>query len=174
MPATRPRCRAVAQPTRLDSSVAVLCYKYEQGRPEPAQLAAGSTGRWQGIPAHMHYYLPENWSPSYKFTVFEDSYVLSIARGADADSAASHTPPTFGQPFLSAAYYLARSLHGAPGSGSGESVREFELVWPVELDETLLSAVSSACDRVVPGAKRKPHGAVSLSGVNLKLQRMNV
>ena len=182
VPTPRPRNRAVAQPLRLDSSLSVVCYKYEQGRPDPAQItASSSSGRWQGRRAHMHYYLPENWSPSYKFTVFEDSYILSIARDAEAYSPERFAPsqPPFPPPpphAASAAYHLARPLHGALSSGSSASPAqaEFELVWPVELDDTLLDAVESACDRVVLGAKRKPHSAISLNGVNLKLQRMNV
>ena len=65
--------RAIAVPVRLDASVHAICYRYAQGR------AAAGDGRWQGRTAHLHYFLPENWSPSYKFTVFEDSYILSLA-----------------------------------------------------------------------------------------------
>jgi hypothetical protein len=189
----RPRRRAVAQPQRLDALPPALCYKYEQGR------AAAGAGRWQGRKAHLRYYLPENWSPSYRFTVFEDSYILSIARDLTASAEPSHgagspalerPPPTWLAPVnleppqppsplpsSAHAYHLARPLHsGAATSGGGApAAAEFELVWPVEVDQALLEAVEAACDRVVPGAKRKPHGAIpNLNGVNLKMQKLGV
>lgn len=171
----RPRRRAVAQPLRLDSAPHVLCYRYAQGR------ASTEDGRWQGRHAHLHYYLPENWSPSYKFTVFEDSYVLSFSPAAPAHAAhlaaqAHHMPPPPAPP-AHAAFHLARPLHGAPADGGEAPAAEFELVWPVELDKSLLDAIDAACDRVVPvGAKRKPQSlsTLSLHGVNLKLQKLNV
>ena len=222
----RPRRRAVAQPLRLDSSPPVVCYKYEQGRPSSA--AAG--GRWQGRRAHLHYYLPENWSPSYKFTVFEDSYILALPREAGPHAAApapsvaapgaelrplragaqppaapqpaaapplaallgapprtpppiqslapqsfEPPPPLAPPPSAACAFHLARPLHGAGGGrGGAPGAAEFEIVWPVEVDQALLDAVEAACDRVVPGAKRKPHAAISLNGVNLKLQRLEM
>ena len=43
----------------------------------------------------------------------------------------------------------------------------------MELDATLLDAVAAACERVQPGAKRKPQHALSLSTVHLKLQRLS-
>ena len=158
------RRRAQAQPLRCDAAAAVVCYRYAQGKPEAAG-AEGSNGRWQGRKAHLHYFLPENWSPSYKFTVFEDSYVLSFAREADP------WPPT--------AYHLARPLcSGARTPADGATaLPEFELVWPVELDTSLLESVEAACDRVVPGAKRKPQEVrqpLSVHSVHLKLQRLNV
>ena len=151
----RQRRRAQAQPMRLHASPPVCCYRYEQGRPA-AELA---DGRWQGSAAYLHYFLPENWSPSYKFTVFEDSYVLSFARAAGDPP----WPPT--------AYHLARPLHGA------RERPEFELVWPIELDRSLLETIEASCDRVVPGAKRKPGGLpqpLSLHSVHLKLQRLEM
>ena len=209
----RPRRRAVAQPLRLDSSPPVLCYKFEQGR------AASSSGRWQGRQAHLHYYLPENWSPSYRFTVFEDSYILSLAHEPEPPHGSAQqqpppppplvphvpreglrprgprqtAPPSF-EPLpphspsssTARAFHLARPLcAGPPRSAAGAAAAlsaattltpaaEFELVWPVGLDGALLEAVEAACDRVVPGAKRKLHSAISLNGVNLKLQRLEM
>ena len=217
---SRPQKRAVAHPQRLDPRAPVLCYKYEQGR------AAASDGRWQGQRAHLHYYLPYNWSASRKYSVFEDSFILSIPRpNDDNDSPTSPPtppPPTTHQlpalepqiplpphanvgalPSATYAYHLARPLSGARPSSrgaqgqddarSGHHLRQdgrgdssatmtpqqqgaqyFELVWPRELDRAILEEVEAACDRVVPGAKRKPHAAFSLSGVNLKLQKVTL
>jgi len=85
--------------------------------------------------------------------------VLSFARAAGDPP----WPPT--------AYHLARPLHGA------RERPEFELVWPIELDRSLLETIEASCDRVVPGAKRKPGGLpqpLSLHSVHLKLQRLDV
>jgi len=155
------RRRAQAQPVRLHAS-GVLCYPYLQG--SRVLSAAAEDGRWQGRTAHLHYFLPENWSPSYKFTVFEDSYVLSFARAADEP-----WPPT--------AYHLARPLHGVQApEGGAPALPEFELVWPVELDPALLESIEATCDRVVPGAKRKPQEPqpLSLHNVHLKLQKLDL
>jgi|EP00900_Chrysochromulina_parva_P021021 hypothetical protein len=152
--------RAQAQPMRLDTTVPVCCYRYAQGR--PALEAADE--RWQGRTAYLHYFLPENWSPSYKFTVFEDSYVLSFACGA-------------GEPWPPTCYHLARPLHGARPPSGGAQRPEFELVWPMELDRSLLEMVDAACDRVMPGVKRKPSGLaqpLSMHSVHLKLQRLEM
>jgi hypothetical protein len=174
-PSPHPRRRAVAQPHRLNSAQPVLCYRYAQGR------APAADGRWQGRHAHLHFYLPENWSPSYKFTVFEDSYVLSFSPAAPAHATqlaaqAHQLPPPPASP---AVYYLARPLHGAAAAERGApAAAEFELVWPIELDSAFLEAVEAGCDRLVPvGAKRKPHAPMSnlaLQGVNMKLQRLDM
>jgi len=161
IPSPRQQRRAQAQPIRLDTTLPVCCYRYAQGRPA---MEAGDA-RWQGRVAHLHYFLPENWSPSYKFTVFEDSYVLSFAHAA-------------GDPWPPAAFHLARPLHGPRvSSGAPESSPAFELVWPIELDRSLLEMVEAACDRVVPGVKRKPGGLaqpLSLHSVHAKLQRLQM
>jgi len=203
-PLTPSRRRAVVQPHRLDPTEhCVLCYSYAQQPPRPRPGAAEGGQRWQGQRARLHYYLPENWSSSYKFTVFEDSYILSFVDPADAllpdahqlhaaASSASAVPDAMSVRMMAGddelpppppparadaarghlaggGFHLARPLHGAHGSGVGE----FELVWPVELDRALLEAVEAACDRVVPGAKRKPQ-TVGLQSVHLKLQKLGL
>ena len=55
----------------------------------------------------------------------------------------------------------------------GSQLAEFELVWPVPLDVTLMDAVQHACDRVKPGTKRKPHDT-SMSAVHLKLRKLGL
>lgn len=153
------RRRVQAQPVRLNAA-AVRCYRYAQGR--TTVEGSGAAARWQGRDATLHYFLPEGWSPSYKFTVFEDSYVLSFRRAAD-----DVRPLT--------AYHLARPLHGARSpEGETPALLEFELVWPVELDAELLKSVEAACDRVVPGAKRKPQEPQIPFSLHLKLQRLEV
>ena len=174
--------RAVAQPQRIESAE-VLCYRYSQGtlrspgpqrppslplREEPSAGPSADGTPWQGRAARIRYFLPENWSPSYKVTVFEDSYVLSFT------SAAAGEPWT--APGL---YHLARPLHGGQLAGGTASTAEFELVWPNCLDASLLESIEAACDRVVPGAKRKqqaPPLSLSLNSGQLlqKLQRLDL
>ena len=164
-PSPRPRRRAIAQPIRLDASTPVLCYRYAQGR------APTGDGRWQGRHAHLHYYLPEHWSSSYRWSVFEDSFVLSFSPAAAATPSeltaqAQTLPPP---PPVRATFHLARPLHEGMGG-----TQEFELVWPQELDPALLEEIEAACERAVPiGAKRKPP-SVSMQGVHLKLQKLDL
>lgn len=151
---TAPRAkRAVAQPQRIEAGPEVLCHTYQQVRDYSL--------RWQGRSARLCYFLPENWSPSYKFTVFEDSYVLQFVP-TSADGASSS----------SLQYHLARPTQTVMGT-DGSQLAEFELVWPVPLDVTLMDAVQHACDRVKPGTKRKPHDT-SMSAVHLKLRKLGL
>lgn len=178
-PGRRPHGRAVAQPQRCDPTT-VLCFRYSQSMlhgpgPHGPQGIGGVRGEgsgsadegpWRGCQAQLRYFLPENWSPSYKFTVFEDSYVLSFAS------------PTPGQPWAAPGlFHLARPLHGARRGEGSAATAEFELAWPMPLDVALLESIDAACDRVVPGAKRKPQAPpLSLhSGQILqKLQRLDL
>ena len=145
--------RAIAAPVRLNSAAPVLCYRYAQGR------ASSDDGRWQGRAAHLHFYMPEDWSPSYKFTVFEDSYVLSFA-------------PPGGPP---SEFHLARPTSGSLSADSNASaLPEFELVWPVQLDGALLTAITQASERTQPGSKRRPHDAGAISMIHHKLRRLSV
>ena len=146
--------RAVAAPQRLESGPEVLCHTYSQAR--------DFGQRWQGRAARLCYFLPENWSPSYKFTVFEDSYVLQFIP-TTVDGLAATSPLQ---------YHLARPTQAAM-STDGSQLAEFELVWPVPLDVTLMDAVQHACDRVKPGTKRKPHDT-SMSAVHLKLRKLGL
>ena len=152
----RLRRRVQAQPVRLATAV-VLCYRYAQGQTKP-----DSGGRWHGRGAQLRYFLPENWSPSYKFTVFEDSSILSFVHTMDETCSSS-------------AHYLARPLHGARVTEAGAvALPEFELVWPVELDVELLKSVEAACDQIVPGAKRKPQEPQVPFLLHLKLQKLDL
>ena len=109
--------------------------------------------------AWLHYFLPEHWSPSYKFTVFEDSYVLSFA-------------PPGGPP---SEFHLARPTSGSLSADSNASaLPEFELVWPVQLDGALLTAITQASERTQPGSKRRPHDAGAISMIHHKLRRLSV
>ena len=107
---------------------------------------------------------PENWSASYKFTVFEGSYIVRLLRlGAGHEPVLS--PPRF---------HLARPL---AASDARSADADFQLVWPHELDATLLDAVQHACDSVSLGAKRKTDDAARepcLSTVQSKLRRLNM
>ena len=157
-PATPRQRRALAQPQRLEEGLDVLCHTYSQARDAGVRWQ-GRTG--QGCAARLCYFLPENWSPSYKYTIFEDSYVLQFVP-TSADGASSS----------SLQYHLARPTQTVMGT-DGSQLAEFELVWPVPLDVTLMDAVQHACDRVKPGTKRKPHDT-SMSAVHLKLRKLGL
>ena len=148
--------RALVQPHRLESGTDVWCHAYAQAR---------EGGALMGHAARLVYYLPEHWSPSYKFTVFEDSYVLQFVPPAAADGGPAAAP---------AQYHLARPVQTACHQCH---LPEFELVWPVPLDVTLMDAVRSACDRCMPGTKRKAYGhepSMSMSSVHTKLRKLGL
>ena len=140
----------VPPPQRLESKE-VWCHVYAQTR---------EVGALVGHTARLAYFLPEHWSSSYKFTVFEDSYVLQFVP----------LPTSTAQ----VQYHLARPVQSACHQCH---LPEFELVWPVPLDLTLMDAVRSACDRVTPGTKRKSSGhepAMSMSSVHSKLRKLGL
>ena len=156
-PATPRQRRALAQPQRLEGGLDVLCHTYSQVRDVSVRWQ-GRTG--QGCAARLCYFLPENWSPSYKYTIFEDSYVLQFAPTGSADATGALQ------------YHLARQTQQAT-SADGSRLAEFELVWPVPLDVTLMEAVQHACERLKPGTKRKPHDT-SMSAVHQKLRKLGL
>ena len=106
--------RAVAQPSRLEDSRRVVCYLYQHTLLESSS--------WKGHAARLCFFLPENWSPSYRFTVFEDSYVVCLDHGGGSsldDAAAMQT---------AARYHLARPLHSRrPTADGAEPLPEFEV-----------------------------------------------
>ena len=145
----------------LDDCPRVVCYLYQHTQ-------AGSTSSWQGHAARLCYFLPEHWSPAYKFTVFEDSYVVSFDEDVVPSDGADLSDST-------QQMHLARPLHTRRHTAeSGEELAEFELVWPMPVDRQLLETVQRACETVHPGAKRKPRHALSLSTVHLKLQKLDL
>eukprot|EP00966_Prymnesium_polylepis_P083634 1936996-Prymnesium_polylepis.1 len=155
--------RAVAQPLRLENNSHVLCYLYQHTQ-------AGSSSSWQGHTARLCYFLPENWSPAYRYSVFEESFVVCFEEDFLPPDGADQCGGD-GAPQL----YLARPLHTRrQAANGGEELAEFELVWPMPLDRTLLDTVQRACDVVHPGAKRKPRHALSLSSVHQKLQKLDL
>ena len=154
-PPARPR-RALAHPFCFESPLEVRCHLYSLGAKSAyaAPVAKDAPTR-----AWLHYFLPEHWSPSYKFTVFEDSYVLSFA-------------PPGGPP---SEFHLARPTSGSLSADSNASaLPEFELVWPVQLDGALLTAITQASERTQPGSKRRPHDAGAISMIHHKLRRLSV
>jgi hypothetical protein len=167
----RPR-PSLPRPYQFSSDGSVVCLGYPQRGQQSVAHAAEE--RRERYPARLCYYLPEGWSASYKFTVFERSYVVLI--GADMPA-----EPHFG---------LARPVHpsvagaagrGAPGpavqQSQGAQGGELELVWPMPLDTAVLDAVRGAC-AVQPRAKRKMEDAGSaepvLCSVNHKLRKLCV
>ena len=114
-PATPRQRRALAQPQRLEEGLDVLCHTYSQVRDVGVRWQ-GRTG--QGSAARLCYFLPENWSPSYKYTIFEDSYVLQFAPTGGADGGAASS---------SLHYHLARQTQQTT-SADGSRFAEFELV----------------------------------------------
>ena len=155
-PPPAPPRRALAHPFCFESPLEVRCHLYSLGAKSAyaAPVAEDAPTR-----AWLHYFLPEHWSPSYKFTVFEDSYVLSFA-------------PPGGPP---SEFHLARPTSGSLSADSNASaLPEFELVWPVQLDGALLTAITQASERTQPGSKRRPHDAGAISMIHHKLRRLSV
>lgn len=130
----------------------MLCYEYPQ--PLAAPDPGGGTTRphrpaaREAILARLCYFLPQNWSSSYRFTVFEDSYIVSFVSGSavpfdgsayleSPPSPHHHHHPLFGvaAPPPPPAHFLARPLRptdetvplGVPADGSPRLPR-FELV----------------------------------------------
>jgi len=153
--------RAVAQPLRLENNPRVICYLHQHTQ-------SGSSCSWHGHEARLCYFLPESWSPAYKFTVFEDSYIVQFDEDVEATYAAELS--NSGKQF-----HLARPFHTKKNTlDGGGQLAEFEMVWPVPVDRMLLDAVQRACESVHPGAKRKPRHALSLSTVHLKMQKLDL
>ena len=113
--------------------------------------------------AQLVYYLPENWSASYRFTVFEGSYVIL------GESTLHDAAPEF---------RLARPVSGwaQPSAAAPDSMPEFELVWPVSLDRPLLDAAARACRQAQSRAKRKTHElpTSASSEMHMKLRRLSM
>mmetsp|Transcript_37064 Transcript_37064/g.61355 ORF Transcript_37064/g.61355 Transcript_37064/m.61355 type:complete len:188 (-) Transcript_37064:95-658(-) len=145
--------RAVSQPLVLNSNSYIICHSYPERR---AGVASGSSTNT----ARLCYYLPDNWSAAYKYSVFEGSYVVSLT-ACDGGLPAGAMHPL---------YHLARPL---PAQDDPCHLRAFELVWPNPLDRAFLDAVQQACDRVQPGTKRKSHDPV-ISNVHLKLRKLTM
>ncbi|EOD25600.1 hypothetical protein EMIHUDRAFT_443582 [Emiliania huxleyi CCMP1516] len=157
----RPR-RPLAHPQRCDgSTVALFAYAAAPPRSStPAGARAASLrqdddgrARFSG---RLRYYLPEGWCSSYKFTVFERSYVVQL------DSHGSEQ------------FCLARPVTAS----LADAARDFELVWPVPLEPSILDAVAHACD-ARQATKRKPESAAAaelgaLSSMHTKLRRLSV
>ena len=156
--------RAVSPPLHLEGNPRVICYPYHDA------VGAGSRFR-QGNTARLQYFLPASWSPAYKFTVFEDSYILSFEKDIVVPLDCSNAETPFSDSLLR--YHLARPLHTMRGD-SAHSLAEFELVWPMQLDHVLLDAVQRECEAVYPGVKRKAQHSLAFSTVHLKLQKLDL
>ena len=142
--------------------------------------AATGSDRQPGRAAQLCFFLPHNWSASYKFTVFENSYILAFpAPGEPPGRPATEfhlARPVEAQSELTVGGVVSRFIEG----GVSPPFPEFELVWPIQLDRTLLDAVRLACERTQLGCKRKPHEQTCLesesdySSVNLKLRKLGL
>ena len=153
--------RTFARPLLLDSSVCVLCHEYKRERHQggPSSQYRSEAAR----SAQLCYFLPENWSASYQFTVFEGSYILAFL---PAETGAAEHGPQF---------HLARPLHAVSSPcDTASSLPEFELVWPLQLDNALIEAVQHVCGRAAAaGNKRKAHEPESsLAAVHVKLRKL--
>ena len=115
--------------------------------------------------AQVCYYLPESWAPAYRFTVFEASYIVSFAPEGVAS--------TSDAPFFLARKLTPDSLADEARNANVRTRAELELIWPVELDATLLNAVHRACSLVETGSKRKHESEPLMQSVE-KLQRLSV
>ena len=141
--------------------------------------AASGSDRQPGRAAQLCFFLPHNWSASYKFTVFENSYIVAFpAAGEMQDRPATEfhlARPVEARSQLTVGGVVSRFIEG----GVSPPFPEFELVWPIQLDRTLLDAVRLACERTQLGCKRKPHEQTCLesdeySTVNLKLRKLGL
>ena len=115
--------------------------------------------------AQVCYYLPESWAPAYRFTVFEASYIVSFAPEGVAS--------TSDAPFFLARKLTPDSLADEARNANVRTRAELELIWPVELDATLLNAVHRACSLVETGSKRKHESEPLMQSVE-KPQRLSV
>ena len=143
----------LARPLQLDGETTVLCHTYPLDADRSESPVPGK--------AHLCFFLPHNWAASYKFTVFEGSYIVAFfsSRGEASTN-----------------LYLARPLETNKVTAQVDAalpLPEFELVWPIPLDRALLDAVRHACERTQLGCKRKPHDP-SLSSVHQKLRRLGL
>jgi len=156
--------RQLPRPHRFSSDDSVICLGY----PQRAVGLRPATGQRERYSAQLCYYLPEGWSASYKFTVFEKSYVVRIETPAAAGRQQQYCVARPVHPAASGCIYQPE--HGVHGG-------ELELVWPVPLDSSILESVRKACD-TRPAAKRKIEpGAESepvLSSVSHKLRKLFV
>uniref|UniRef100_A0A7S0PWE1 Uncharacterized protein n=1 Tax=Coccolithus braarudii TaxID=221442 RepID=A0A7S0PWE1_9EUKA len=162
--------RTLSRPTAFEHELRVVyCqpYAHRQDRQGggcggDAAVVAASTR------TQIAYYLPENWSASYRFTVFEDSYILrSPPRDMGihgSDESAADIRWQLARPTSSGASALAVRPSGLP---------DFELVWPVPLDRMLLDAVQQACAQTQSRAKRKPH-ELPMAAVQQKLRKLSM
>lgn len=168
---TRPR-PSLPRPHQFSSNGTVVCFGYPQRGTQPGAHPA-ENGR-ERYPAQLCYYLPEGWSASYKFTVFERSYVVMIGVGVPAEPqfclARPVQPPATGAGGRGALGVAAQHSQGVQGG-------ELELVWPMPLDTAVIDAVRGAC-AVQPRAKRKTEDRGSaepiLCSVNHKLRKLCV
>jgi hypothetical protein len=140
--------------------------------------AAAGSDRQPGRAAQLCFFLPHNWSASYKFTVFENSFIVAFPTAAGEMQPATEfhlARPVEARSELTVGGVVSRFIEG----GIAPPFPEFELVWPIQLDRTLLDAVRLACERTQLGCKRKPHEQTCLesdeySTVNSKLRKLGL
>ncbi|EOD21976.1 hypothetical protein EMIHUDRAFT_444331, partial [Emiliania huxleyi CCMP1516] len=140
----RPR-RPLAHPQRCDgSTVALFAYAAAPPRSStPAGARAASLrqdddgrARFSG---RLRYYLPEGWCSSYKFTVFERSYVVQL------DSHGSEQ------------FCLARPVTAS----LADAARDFELVWPVPLEPSILGGTVEHAHQTATALRGEPWAATT-------------
>eukprot|EP00967_Tisochrysis_lutea_P102866 scaffold155079_cov39-Tisochrysis_lutea.AAC.1 len=157
--------RPLPRPHHFDTDGTVVCLGYAQ--------QSSRDHRREEYAAQLCYYLPEGWSASYKFTVFEKSYIVLIRDGnIERFGLARPVHPTLSTT-------AGRYVPGLSASSRNEGLHggELELVWPMPLDMSILDAARKACDGR-QHAKRKiaagRDSELGIRSVNHKLRKLSV
>mmetsp|Transcript_11344 Transcript_11344/g.29489 ORF Transcript_11344/g.29489 Transcript_11344/m.29489 type:complete len:178 (-) Transcript_11344:321-854(-) len=118
--------------------------------------------------AVVKHFLPAGWLPAYKFTIFEDSYLVSFVeldmqgRQTCQDVALHLARPAAPHRHAAALSGAAAGMHAHGSSGWLATLPRFELVWPLAMDADFIRHVDQAfcsaalCPRP---AKRKGHNS---------------
>lgn len=156
--------RSLTRPSSFEHEFRIVsCQPYTQQYRSATDALADEPS---ALRAQILYYLPENWSASYRFTVFEGSYVV-CSPPCSADKQAGESSDVV--------FRLARPTGGWTGASAvrQSGLPQFEMVWPVPLDQMLLDAIREACQQTQSRAKRKPH-ELPMSTVHQKLRKLSM
>lgn len=127
----------------------------------------------------MRSFLPSGWSPAYKFTVFEDAFlVLFIDFDASGmpirEDDGFHLARPVAAPRTAAAAALA-----LPAAAHPHQLPTFELVWPLKMDSEFTRQVAHAFAELTQGRRPDKRKASELrmgeltSEVGHKLRRLS-
>lgn len=129
-------------------------------------------------PAIVKHFLPLGWSPEYKFTVFEDAFLVIFIE-VDSNGVQIREDDGFhlARPVLEtrAATLAASGVYGA----SFARLPAFELVWPLKMDNAFTRQVTHAFSELAVRqrpCKRKDSGRASELAleVGYKLRKLSM